>query len=767
MDRNGDPQYVPEPGTPGNGHMVEPPVPAHAPPQPVQVMGGNPAGEEQQEGGIQISAVLAAFRRRWFTAISLGLVLGAAAAATVWYVTPVTYTSYAELQFDLTPFYFGDRETGEANGDLRSFKGTMMRLATYPFVLVAALREPGVHQCPTIREQRDPEAWLEDAIEVSAVGEQFMRISLTGERPADLKTIVEAVTNAFVTQVVDQQLQDRRLKLTELKELLGREQTELDRQQSALRRLDKELAPNETQVDAMQQAKLDLRVELRKQLGAVRLQIIEQEIILQTIEGTQEEGVELAIPEAVVDSQLLEDPGFQKLYRSTRQKEVQLSTLRDRLKEGHALITKAEDDLAALEAQLEAYRETQLPQIRQQLQSRIADVPDSAGQIRQRIDLLRKMEDGYTEEINALKVEERHLAVSWVDRQILADTVDSLKEKVNRFSDTIYKREIELEKAGVPIVVRRPAEVPKKPDGGKREKMAGVAGFGVFGLLVAAIVWLEMAAKRINSVDELEAASNLQVMATIPLMPRWVSRGDDRTHHKAAYWHSVLTESIDAARTLLLRNSQLSGTRTVMIASATGGEGKSTLSCHLATSLARAGRSVLLVDCDIRRPSIHRVFDFENSPGICDVLRQEVPLEEAIKQGSPDGLSILPAGKVDQTVLRLLAQDELGNLFKELAAEYDFIIIDSAPVLPVTDSLLIAQHVDAVMFSVRRDVSRAAKVAAAVQRLSMLGVSILGAVAIGLEDGGSSNRYYGRYGYGYGYNYGYRGSYHRTPANIS
>lgn len=141
------------------------------------------------------------------------------------------------------------------------------------------------------------------------------------------------------------------------------------------------------------------------------------------------------------------------------------------------------------------------------------------------------------------------------------------------------------------------------------------------------------------------------------------------------------------------------------------------------------------------------------------------PSKTPIKEGSPDGLSILPAGKVDQTVLRLLAQDELGNLFKELAAEYDFIIIDSAPVLPVTDSLLIAQHVDAVMFSVRKDVSRAAKVAAAVQRLSMLGVSILGAVAIGLEDGSSTSRYYGRYGYGYGY--GYRGSYHRTPANIT
>lgn len=103
MDRNGDPQFAPDPNLEGNGHTVDPSVPAYVPQQPVQVVGGAPAAEEQQEAGIQISAVLAAFRRRWFTAISLGVILGAAAAATVWYVTPVTYTSYAELQFDMTP----------------------------------------------------------------------------------------------------------------------------------------------------------------------------------------------------------------------------------------------------------------------------------------------------------------------------------------------------------------------------------------------------------------------------------------------------------------------------------------------------------------------------------------------------------------------------------------------------------------------------------------------------------------------------------------
>ena len=156
------------------------------------------------------------------------------------------------------------------------------------------------------------------------------------------------------------------------------------------------------------------------------------------------------------------------------------------------------------------------------------------------------------------------------------------------------------------------------------------------------------------------------------------------------------------------------------IASATGGEGKTSVSCHLATSLARAGRRVLLMDCDIRRPSIHWVFGLENGPGFCELLTREATPDEAIQEASPAGLHILPAGHVNSEVLRRISQDDLGELLEQIGAGYDFVIIDTSPILPVTDALMFAQHVDGVLFSIRRDVSRMSKVQTAVQRLAML-----------------------------------------------
>jgi Mrp family chromosome partitioning ATPase len=163
-----------------------------------------------------------------------------------------------------------------------------------------------------------------------------------------------------------------------------------------------------------------------------------------------------------------------------------------------------------------------------------------------------------------------------------------------------------------------------------------------------------------------------------------------------------------------------------------------------------------LIDSDMRRPNVHKTFDTELTPGFCELIRGDVELDEVIRPVSPDGLFIVPAGKINQETLQLLAKDAAEAVFERVKADFDFIIVDSAPLLPVTDSLLVGQHVDAALFAVRRDVSRYAKTAAACQRLSMLGVPLLGAVVIGLDESSYGYRYpYRYYNYGYGSSYGY------------
>src|SRR5262249_28565771 len=122
-------------------------------------------------------------------------------------------------------------------------------------------------------------------------------------------------------------------------------------------------------------------------------------------------------------------------------------------------------------------------------------------------------------------------------------------------------------------------------------------------------------------------------------------------------WQSILTESVDTVRTMLLHTARSESLRVVMVTSATGGEGKTSLSSHLAASLARSGRKTLLLDTDLRKPAIHRLFGVNRLPGLCELLRNEVELAETIQSTPAPGLSLIPAGACDNFALQALAQD--------------------------------------------------------------------------------------------------------------
>jgi capsular exopolysaccharide synthesis family protein len=173
-----------------------------------------------------------------------------------------------------------------------------------------------------------------------------------------------------------------------------------------------------------------------------------------------------------------------------------------------------------------------------------------------------------------------------------------------------------------------------------------------------------------------------------------------------------------------------------MVTSALKGEGKTLVSSHLAISMVNAGLKTLLIDADLRRPSIHRLFNLPAHAGLSELLRGQVELESALSPGPVPGLTVMTAGAWDPSLVHLLAQSRLKEILDRLREQYDFIIIDSAPILPSTDSLLVGQNADGVLFSVLCDVSQLPSVHAAYERIAMLGVRVLGAVVGGVTVGG-------------------------------
>jgi succinoglycan biosynthesis transport protein ExoP len=266
-------------------------------------------------------------------------------------------------------------------------------------------------------------------------------------------------------------------------------------------------------------------------------------------------------------------------------------------------------------------------------------------------------------------------------------------------------------------------------------------------MFFAGIVWIEIRRGRISGIEEVAGNLNLRVIGSLPYIPRSAINGSGRrSRARNNDWQRKLSDSIDSTRTMLLREADRETLKLVMITSALPSEGKTTLSSHLATSLVRAGRNVLLIDCDLRWPGIHSVFDIPLTPGLSEHLQGEADLDEVICPSSQKGLWILPAGEANEKVYQILAQGGIENIFQQAKQEFDFVIVDSSPILLVTDTLMIAQHADAVLFSIRRDVSQGTKVAAAMDRMERLGISVLGSVVIGLEkeEYGSAYSYYSR-----------------------
>jgi capsular exopolysaccharide synthesis family protein len=242
----------------------------------------------------------------------------------------------------------------------------------------------------------------------------------------------------------------------------------------------------------------------------------------------------------------------------------------------------------------------------------------------------------------------------------------------------------------------------------------------VFGAVCGLIALLEFRARRIQTSDEVTGLG-LRVVGGVPTLAQ--RRKDEHG----------FAESIDGIRTLLLRNASVDASRVVMVTSAVHGEGKTTLASQLAGSLARAGRKTLLIDCDLRRPALHQLFEVPQQPGFSEVLLREVHIAEATRATPIDNLWLIPAGDWDSEVMQALTKDRgVDELFDKLKGEYDFIILDSHPVLSASDSLVIGQHADAVLLSLLKDVSQAPRVYAAGQRMSSLGIRVLGSVVHGL-----------------------------------
>ena len=294
--------------------------------------------------------------------------------------------------------------------------------------------------------------------------------------------------------------------------------------------------------------------------------------------------------------------------------------------------------------------------------------------------------------------------------------------------------------------VARAADAPSKPDRTRTMAMALALGL-LLGVGLALLRdWMD---QRLRSTDEIRAALDLAILGVIPHM-RSNQLPQDRGRTVQLEPTSDVSEAYRTVRTALYFGASEGKGKTLLVTSPSPGDGKTTSASNLAIAMAQAGQRVLIVDADFRKPMQHRVFVAKNDIGLSSVLNGRGTLDNAIQHTAVGGLDLLPCGPIPHNPSEMLNSQAFIDALKELAGRYDQVVIDSPPVVPVTDARILGAICDMTLLVLRAEKSSRRISAHARDGLLSVGAQVLGVVVndVSASQGGYS--YYGYYGYRYG-----------------
>lgn len=211
---------------------------------------------------------------------------------------------------------------------------------------------------------------------------------------------------------------------------------------------------------------------------------------------------------------------------------------------------------------------------------------------------------------------------------------------------------------------------------------------------------------------------------------------------------SPIAEAYRTLRTNIQFSAVDEEIKTILVTSSGPSEGKTTVASNLAISMAENGQRTLMIDCDQRKPRVHRVFELSNKAGISDILAGRVKFEDAVWTTDINNLQVLTAGTRPPNPSELLASAKMKAFVKALKDRYDSVIIDMPPVIAVTDAQIVSKYVDGCILVAAANQAEKEAVAKSADLLRKVNAKVLGVVLNKMET--KNSKYYGKYYHYYG-----------------
>lgn len=704
-----------------------------------------PARTEAAAPTITLSFALNALRQWWMVAIPAAFLLSAGSAGAVWYLFDPLYVAESWIRIDDHTPYIAYQQRDNS----KRFVETQVGLIKSPLVVAEIVGKPEIARMPEVAKQLMPAEWVQAQTSVESVGDsELYRIRFAGPNPTNAAAIVNAITDNYF----ELQTQEDASRTQRVIEVLEQQKERRSQAVMQLRETVRELSKQTTGKDPFGPNPVTEVVALQHPLVALQDRLtaaeVEREILeaqLKVLEDPQLGLGDVPFPQTKIERSVEDHPEVARL-------KADLSSLRLMLleTEAHAKNPTESASYRRVQSEIET-REKQLAALKEKV------LKETSSEVSSDIETQKKMRH---------KEMVAKVATSRLSEQLLRDRYQRELANVKQSSgqslelvfalaelsreekvfELIAARTLELRtemRAPSRVSLLRRAVAPSVPVESAPWKKLFLAVISSFSIPFVCVVLWERSVRRVSDSKQLAAESRLgNVWEIASLPPRARNKKSvDRKHS------GLFEESVDSLRTGLILSEPLKDMQILAVTSAISREGKTSLASELAVSIARSsGEPTLLIDADMRSPDIHKIFDIPLGPGLADVLDGRISITEAIVTDWGQGIHILPAGKLQSSPHKLLGSGALKNILHELRATYRYIIIDTPPILPASEALVIAGSADATLICAKRDVSRVDQVETAFERLALTGAPPA-AVVLNDVPARSYLYSYGRYAY--------------------
>jgi len=718
--------------------------------------------------------VLRGLVRNWWQILLLWLVVSAPLVYLIFLFIKPTYEAVSLLRVEPSaPHLFAQSSSSDNSGTATPYLQTQVNLIKSDQVLGPAVANPQISTLPTIKESDDPKTDLRKSLMVEIVQDAYLiRVALESKSPTEAAAIVNAVVNSYKdhTEQYAQSANKRQRESLESEE--GRLKRQIDVTEKELKVLvqtgnvgipgDKDVQLNKNNDDSTQPTfknfGRDHYQRTIAELMNTELELIEAEsnleVMEQALQKSKEENGEQGLPTdeelgAQIEAEFKKDPEVVALIGEITETRDQLDQIKDKVRQPHdTAVIAANKHLGKLMDKYENLWEIKYKEIHQQIHQQLKGVsvpsPLVIRELRHKVAALKTRKDRQTKNFELVEVPKNKAAnTDSFESAMLTHRLSSLQNKQDIVTNHLLQLAFESNQESFRIVLVDPAAVPRTPSNNKRLKLMAAAPVGILFMIFGLFLLLEVKAERVADPDALSTRVQSKVYALPPLPTARSMRklsvpdADDQIEQ--------FIQRLDHLRFAVCGTSvELGKGRCVLITSATGGEGKTTLAAQLAARCGNAGMSTILIDADLRRAALCLLLDVPEGPGLSDVLKDEATVEDVVIPVQGGTFVLLPAGTAVQDTSRILQSRKVGELIAQLRQVYDLIIIDSPPVLPVPDGLILGRWADGAVLAARYDISRFPQVERARRQLDGAGIPVLGTVINGMRN---SDSYSGSYAY--------------------